>query len=114
MAGLSGLKKQLRFKPIGKGIQLLAFVQSSGGSQYLYDFEIDHNDKEPGKVQNTLLRLVKRLPSNSKGHCITADNLFNSVDTCSKVRALGHWIYGTIRMDCGVPQHLKEHIVEPL
>eukprot|EP00961_Rhodomonas_salina_P197358 2663264-Rhodomonas_salina.1 len=57
MAGRSGLKKQLCFKPIGEGIQFYAFAESLAGSQYLADFELDSNDKEPGKIQKGLLRL---------------------------------------------------------
>eukprot|EP00961_Rhodomonas_salina_P114726 1543361-Rhodomonas_salina.1 len=33
---------------------------------------------------------------------------------CRKVRALGHGIYGTIRMDRGVLQHLKEHMTSKM
>eukprot|EP00961_Rhodomonas_salina_P273960 3701515-Rhodomonas_salina.2 len=78
------------------------------GSQYLVDFELDCNDKEPGKIQKGILHLVKRLPAGSLGYRITADNLFNSVDTCRKIRELGHcltttsasWHGTTARLQC--------------
>ena len=110
MSGRSTLKKQLRFKPIGEGIQFFAFAESRNGSQYLVDFELDRNDREEGKIQKTLLRLVDRLPRNSRNHRIAADNLFNSVDTCRRVAAKGHRIYGTLRLDRGVPHHLRQHM----
>eukprot|EP00961_Rhodomonas_salina_P157102 2114937-Rhodomonas_salina.1 len=84
MSGRSTLKKLVRHKPIGAGIQFWAMAESRQSKQYLYDFELDSNDSEVNKVQNALMQLVKRLPPGSKNYLITADNLFNSVDTCRK------------------------------
>ncbi len=96
MSGLSSLKKQLCFKPIREGIQFFVLAESLYGSQYLWDFELDSNDKEVGKIQKTLLCIIGRLQQENKHYQIAADNLFNSVDTCRKVVALGHSIYGTL------------------
>eukprot|EP00961_Rhodomonas_salina_P150202 2022553-Rhodomonas_salina.1 len=63
MAGRSGLKKQLLFKPICEGIQFYAFAESRAGSQYLVDFP---GKIQQGKIQKGLLRLVSRLPAGSK------------------------------------------------
>eukprot|EP00961_Rhodomonas_salina_P255792 3456792-Rhodomonas_salina.1 len=52
-------------------------AESHQSKQYLYDFELDRNDSEVNKVQNTLLRLVKLLPPGSKNYRIAADNLFH-------------------------------------
>eukprot|EP00961_Rhodomonas_salina_P209196 2823504-Rhodomonas_salina.1 len=47
MSGSSTLKKLLRHKPISAGIQFWAMAESHQSKQYLYDFELDHNDVEP-------------------------------------------------------------------
>eukprot|EP00961_Rhodomonas_salina_P125148 1686468-Rhodomonas_salina.2 len=96
MSGWSTFKKQLLHKPIGAGIQFWAMA-----------------DNEPNKFQNTLLRLVKQLPPGSKNYHIAADNLFNSVDTCSQVAKLCHRIYGTLCGDRGVLEKLKAKSVIP-
>eukprot|EP00961_Rhodomonas_salina_P009633 130427-Rhodomonas_salina.4 len=84
MSGSSFLKKQLRGKKIGAGIQCLGMAESTDNGQYLFNAAVD---------QNT---------AGVKGYRIAADNLFNSVDTCKKVGAAGHTIYGTMRPDGGV------------
>jgi hypothetical protein len=106
MSGCSHLKKKLRFKPIGEGIQFFAIAESNNGSQYLYTFELDRNNKEDEKVKRSILCLITKLPPGSKHHQIAADNLFNSVATCRKVAEKGHCIYGTMLLDRGVPDHL--------
>eukprot|EP00961_Rhodomonas_salina_P234237 3165679-Rhodomonas_salina.1 len=49
MSGRSTLKKLLRHKPIGAGIQFWAMAESHQSKQYLYDFELDRNDSEVNK-----------------------------------------------------------------
>ena len=97
MSGRSMYKKQLRFKPIGEGIQFMALAESRGGKQYLFDFELDRNDAEKDKVLQCLKRLASKLPEGSSNYRIAADNLFNSVNTCREIANIGHRIYGTIR-----------------
>eukprot|EP00961_Rhodomonas_salina_P169206 2280048-Rhodomonas_salina.1 len=99
-------------KPIGAGIQFWVMAESHQSKQYLYDCELDSNDNKVNKVQNSLMLLVKLLPPGSKNYRIAADNLFNSVDTCRKVAAAGHRIYGTICMDQGVPEKMKQKMGE--
>jgi hypothetical protein len=50
MSGCSILKKLLRHKPIGAGIQFWAFAESNNGSQYCLDFELDRNNGESVRV----------------------------------------------------------------
>jgi hypothetical protein len=72
------LKKPIWFKPMGEGIQVFALAESGSSFQYLIHFKLDHNDKEQGKIQKTLLQLVGCLPSTNTHYQIAADNLFNS------------------------------------
>ena len=108
MSGRSFLKKQLRGKKIGAGIQALALAESSEDGQYLFDAALDRNTGESGKIQKQLLEVLGHLPKTVKGYRIAADNLFNSVSTCRAVRKLGHGIYGTMRADRGAPIDLIE------
>jgi len=107
-SGRTCLKKQLRIKPIGAGIQFMAFAESNNSKHYICDFELDRNDGEPGKIRKNLLRLVKRLPAGSRGYRIAADNLFNSPDVCKEVEQLGHGIYGTLRSHRGITPQMQE------
>eukprot|EP00961_Rhodomonas_salina_P047771 641739-Rhodomonas_salina.2 len=110
MSGRSIFKKQLRHKPICAGIQFWAMAESNHQKQYLYNFKLDRNDQEVNKVQNALIQLTKLLPPGSKNHRFTADNLFNSMDSCRLDQSAGHHIYSTMRLDRGVPDKLKEQM----
>eukprot|EP00961_Rhodomonas_salina_P194055 2619871-Rhodomonas_salina.1 len=112
MSGNSTLKKQLQHKPIGAGIQFWAMAESNEQKQYLYDFKLDRNDGEGYKVQCALLHMVKQLPAGSENHSIATDNLFNGVNTCRQVAALGHRIYCTLQLNCGAPEHLKAKMAD--
>lgn len=103
----SQYKKQLRFKPVGERIQLLAFCESKEGSQYCYDFELDRCTGEKDVVSKGIKRMVLKLPPGSKNYRIAADNYFNSIKTTKDVQAMGHQMYGTMRSNMGVPAALK-------
>ena len=112
MSGRSTIKRNLRGKKIGAGIQFLGMAESTVFGQYLYDAILDRNTGEDGKIQQMLIEAVRTLPPQCRGYRIAADNLFNSPATCKKVKALGHGIYGTLRKGRGIPIPLMDSTKE--
>ncbi|XP_069169874.1 piggyBac transposable element-derived protein 4-like [Procambarus clarkii] len=89
-------------KPDKYGVKLYMLAESTTG--YIYGFDVYSG------IGKTIMETVTRLmrPLVNKGHHLYMDNYYNSVSLTEKLRELGVYTCGTIRLLRGAPKDLQE------
>mmetsp|Transcript_66627 Transcript_66627/g.138888 ORF Transcript_66627/g.138888 Transcript_66627/m.138888 type:complete len:248 (+) Transcript_66627:469-1212(+) len=100
MAGVSKYKHIMHRKPIHEGLMFWAMGMSQDGEQYLWDFDLDHNDGESHKIFKAVMQLMGMLPDFEYLR-LYFDNLFCSVKLFNTIEAKGNYSCGTLQADRG-------------